>query len=364
MTGAGACEGCLARAWLLARLAGHFDLVRDRTLPLLALEDRELIAALAGTRRSQLECELAEFDAAAARRSAAAAGLEQVCRCRAGYPASLAELAAPPSVLHVAGSLGRFLELAAEPTVALVGSRRPSPYGTDVARTLARELAAAGVTIVSGMAVGIDAAAHRGALEVGGPEAPTVAILGGGAERPYPACARGLHARIRGAGAVVSELPPGTRTRRWMFPARNRLIAALASITVVVEARAGSGALLTARFAAQLGRQVGAVPGRIISPLARGPHGLLRDGAVLIDGSGEVLDRLFESGRRPSSRAARPALAPHLQSLLEALAEGQDTAVALARSGLDADRGLAALASLELAGRIGRGTGGRYTVRS
>jgi len=262
-------------------------------------------------------------------------------------------------VLHVVGGLERFLGLVEQSAVAVVGARRSSPYGTEVARWLARGVAAAGVTVLGGMALGIDAAAHRGALDA---DAPTVAVLAGAAERPYPSCARGLHARIRGRGAIVSELPPGTPTRRWMFPARNRMIAALAAVTVVVEARADSGALLTARFAAELGRVLGAVPGWITSPLSRGPHQLLRDGALLIDGPQDVLEALFGADAGMGAERARPPLAPHLQAVLDALAEGHDTAAAFVLAGLDADRGLAALASLELAGQLRREPGGRYSV--
>ena len=156
-------------------------------------------------------------------------------------------------MLHVVGELERFLALLSEPAVAIVGARRPSPYGVTVARSLGRGLGAAGVTVVSGMARGIDSAAHRGALDAviaptpgrrppgPQPEAPTIAVLAGAAEIPYPASARNLHGRIGAAGAIVSELPPGTTARRWMFPARNRIIAALSAMTVVVEARERSG---------------------------------------------------------------------------------------------------------------------------
>lgn len=328
-------------------------------MPLLALDDAQLIAALAGRRRTDVEHELERFDAGAARERAAAAGLEQLCRCRASYPASLGDLQAPPAVLHVAGGVERLLGLLDQSAVAVVGARRASPYGIEVARSLARGLAAAGVTVLGGMALGIDTAAHRGALDA---DAPTIAVLAGAPERPYPSSARALHERIRARGTVVSELPPGTPTRRWMFPARNRVIAALAAITVVVEARGDSGALLTAGFAAELGRLRGAVPGRITSPLARGPHQLLRDGALLIGDPQDVLDGLFGAGADRRTERARPPLGPRLQTLLDAVAEGHDTAAAFVLAGLDADRGLAALASLELAGRIRLEPGGRYSV--
>jgi DNA processing protein len=354
---AAACDTCLARTWLLARLAGHLDLVRDRALDVLELDDRDLIAAIGGTHATEVERQLAEFDAERARAQARDAGLEQICRCCPSYPPPLTELAAPPAVLHVAGGLERLVR---EATVAIVGTRRPSPSGTEVARALARGIAAAGIAVVSGMATGIDAAAHRGALDA---QAPTIAVLAGAAERPYPAAARSLHARIRATGAVVSELPPGTRPRRWMFPARNRLIAALAAMTIVVEARAGSGALITARHAGELGRRLGAVPGTVTSPLATGPHELLRAGAELIRGPEDVLDALFGADRSSAGRvSSRAPLSGPTRMLLDALAEGHNIAAALSRASLAADDGLAALASLELAGWVRREPGGRYVV--
>ncbi|MGB9186356.1 MAG: DNA-processing protein DprA, partial [Solirubrobacteraceae bacterium] len=357
-----ACDDCLARAWLLRRLAGHLDRARDRVEELLTLPDADLIAAVAGGRRSAVERERADFgpgQAGEARRRAAAAGLELLCRCRPLYPEGLRALAAPPAVLHFLGGRDRFLTLVSEPAVAVVGARRPSPYGASVARSLGRGLAAAGLTVVSGMALGIDGAAHRGALDAGavlnagssGLAAATVAVLAGGAELPYPASAHALHRRLATEGAVVSELPPGTPARRWMFPARNRIIAALSAMTVVVEARAQSGALLTAGHAVGLARPLGAVPGRVTSPLTRGPHALLRAGARLVEGPEDVLEELFGPGAparvREAWREGRPALEPPLQALLDALAEGHGTAGALVRAGLDADAGLAALASLE-----------------
>ncbi len=360
MSAPSACDGCLARPWLLSRLGGHLDLHRDRAEALLALGDRELIAAVSGTHRSTIERDYEQFDAARARTEAGARGLELICRCHADYPSTLAELEAPPAVLHVAGGFSRLDKVLHDPPVAIVGSREPSSYGRDVATTLARKLATVGLTVMSGMARGIDAAAHHGALEL---ERPTVAVLAGAANVPYPASARRLHARIRTVGAVVSELPPGTRPRRWMFPARNRLIAALSAMTVVVEGRSSSGSLITARFAKALGRPVGAVPGRITSPLARGPHQLIRDGAHLIERAEDVLETVYGPDTRLPWLTSPPSSLPSdAQALLDALAEGHGTAEALARAGLDAEAGLATLASLELAGRIRREAGGRYSV--
>ena len=379
-TAVGACDHCLARAGLLARLAGALDHVGSAVGDLLALDDADLITAVAGRRRDAVAREHGAFSAPSARARAGAAGLTMICRCRDVYPRSLRELTAPPAVLHIAGRPELVLEPGTgaragtgadrdgqdAPAVAVVGARAPSPYGTEVARGLGRGLAAAGLTVVSGMARGIDSAAHWGALDGSG---RTVAVLDGAAERPYPASARGLHARIRAAGAVVSELPPGTATRRWMFPARNRLIAALATLTVIVEARSASGALLTAALARELTRGLAAVPGRVTSPLAAGPHELIRDGATLVTGSADVLERLAllpAAPARPGTRARsepEAGLTGTQRALLHALAEGQPTEAALARAGLGTQAGLAALAALELSGLVRRELGGRWTVR-
>jgi DNA processing protein len=359
VTAPNACDECLARAWLLDRLAAHLEVVRHRIEPLLGLADEDLIAAVAGQQRATVQREREEFDAVQARERCATAGLEQFCHCDPRYPGSLAALPAPPAVLHLGGGLEGFLALAAEQPVAIVGARRASPYGTEMARSLARGLAAAGITVLSGMALGIDSAAHAGALEVG---VATVAVLPGGADRPYPASKRALYRRIRTTGAVVSELPPGVEPRRWMFHARNRIIAGLGAMTVVIEARRGSGALLTAGMARRLGRPVGAVPGRVTSPLAWGPHELLTAGGVLVRGPQDVLDGLFGAGVRRAQDIGRAAVAPELRALLEAIGEGHDTATALRQAGLEVDLGLAALASLELAGYVRRGAGGRFSV--
>jgi DNA processing protein len=394
-----ACAECLARAGLLARLAGSLDHVGADLSDVLALDDADLIAAIGGRERDVITRDHAAFSAERARAHAVGVGLTLICRCHPAYPQVLRELTAPPAVLHITGrhkvvleperdvsaagmpSRARGGDPAGVPTrepggepaqaVAVVGARAASPYGIEVARGLGRGLAAAGLTVVSGMARGIDSAAHWGALEVGG---TTIAVLAGGAERPYPASARGLHARIRNRGAVVSELPPGTGNRRWMFPARNRLIAGLAVLTVVVEAGPGSGALLTAAVARELGRPVAAVPGRVTSPLAVGPHELIGSGAALVTGADDVLESLALAPEVVASTSAVPGMraAPEpaaglpgaQRTLLDALAEGQPTETALTRAGLGTDAGLAALAALELAGLIAREPGGRWTIRA
>jgi DNA processing protein len=209
------------------------------------------------------------------------------------------------------------------------------------------------------MALGIDGAAHAGALVAGG---ATIAVLPAGAERASPSSHARMYARIRAHGVAVSELGPGVGARRWMYPARNRIIAALAAMTILVQARGGSGALLTVAWARRLDRLVGAVPGRVGAPLSAGPHGALRDGATLVAGPQDVLDALYGTGAVPLARRRRDTLDPELAALLDALAEGEEGEAALARAGLAGGDGLAALAALELAGLVRRGAGGRYTV--
>lgn len=357
----GACDRCLARAWLLARLGAHLDRVRSRIEQVLPLADDALIEAVGGKEQNAVRRELARFDAACARRQAAEATVTLLCRCQAAYPAGLRALEAPPAVIHVAGDRRRLLRMLSEEAVAIVGSRRGSSYGLAVARSLAQGLSLAGITVMSGMALGIDSAAHAGALAAG---AGTVAVLPGGAERSYPVAKRTLHARIRGSGAAISELPPGTSVWRWAFLARNRVLAALAAMTIVVEAGERSGALVTARVARSLGRPLGAVPGRVTSAQAAGPNALLAAGAYVVRGPQDVLDALFGAGVRRAQAAAPGALAPELRVVLEAIAGGYDTAQALERAGVSAEQGLAALAALELGGHVRREPGGRFWVTS
>lgn len=369
------CPACACRAWLLERLAGHLDPVRERIDELLALEDLPLVQAVGGERRDAIALELAGHDPAELAQRVERAQLDAICRCDSAYPEALRDLPAPPAVLYVAGGLQRLAALRDPPGVAVVGSRRPSAYGTEIARTLAADLACAGLPVVSGMALGIDAAAHQGALDAHqttgaaasrpAPDAPgpTVAVLPSGPDVAYPVRHRRLLTRIRERGIVLSELGPGVAPRRWMFPARNRIIAALAEFTVIVQARERSGALITAGWAARLGRLRGAVPGPATAPLSAGPHQLLREGAALIASAQDVLDALYGAGAVTAPPRRQIELEPSLAALLEAIADGEDGASAFARAGLNGESGLAALARLELAGLVRRGAGGRYVMR-
>jgi len=198
------------------------------------------------------------------------------------YPALLRRIPSAPLLLFVAGDPACLWH----PSVAVVGSRSPSVGGRDNAGDFAHALATSGLAVTSGLAAGIDTAAHAGALAAGG---RTVAVLGTGPDVPYPRANAALHARIKAAGAVVSEHPPGTGARRENFPSRNRIIAGLALGTLVVEAAERSGALITARMASEYGRDVFAVPGSIHNPMARGCHRLIRDGAGLVESAEEVI---------------------------------------------------------------------------
>jgi len=353
-----ACDDCLRRTDLVAALGGTLDVqwrTRGARAQVLGLPDEVLLGLGPGdAARRRYEA----FDPAGARERIADAGLRACCRCSAAYPERLRELPDPPAVLHVAGHPAA---LADGDAAAVVGARRASSYGLEVARSLGRALSAAGVPVVSGMALGVDSAAHTGALEGA---APTVAVLAGGADVPYPASKRALHARILARGCAVSELPPGFGAFRWCFPARNRIIAALARITVVVEGAERSGSLITADFAADLGRPVAAVPGQVTSRLSGGTHALLKAGAALVTNGADVLDLLFEDGGgasrpRPEAEPAVP-LEPHLRALLEAVEDGGGSLSSLARSSEQAQATLRGLTELELCGLVRREFGGRY----
>ncbi len=223
----------------------------------------------------------------------------------AAYPETLANLADPPPVLFVSGDRSLLTAL----QVAIVGSRRPSPGGAEHAYRLARDLAHAGLVITSGLARGIDAAAHRGALAAGG-AGSTVGVSGCGPDVIYPRAHAGLYAEVAACGLLVSEFPPGTTARPHHFPRRNRLISGLARAVVVVEAAQPSGSLITARLALGQGREVLAVPGSVTNPAARGCHALIRDGARLVEDASQVLEELSSLPLQlPVPRQRRPLAA-------------------------------------------------------
>jgi DNA processing protein len=265
------------------------------------------------------------------------------------YPPSLLETADPPLLLYAQGRC----DLLRARSVAVVGSRNPTPQGSENARSFASHLSRAGLTIVSGLALGIDAAAHEGGLSGAG---STVAVVGTGLDRVYPSQNRDLAHRIAGAGLIVSEFPLGTSPRSENFPVRNRIIAGMTSGTLVVEAALRSGSLITARMALEAGRDVFAIPGSIHSPQARGCHALIKQGAKLVDRAEDVLEELSQG----SSAVVRPATppaeeAPHRDTLLEALGFDPITLESLiARTGRSAADLQAHLLDLELTGRVAR----------
>jgi DNA processing protein len=282
------------------------------------------------------------FDAAAYEQALRTAGVRWLARSALDFPPRLRAIHDPPAVLFVRG--GAAVALLREAAVAVVGARSCSPYGAQVARMLGRELAAAGLVVVSGLARGVDGEAHRGALEAGG---LTVAVLGCGVDRDYPAAHAQLAARLCERGLVVSEYAPGVEPAPWRFPARNRIIAGLAGATVVVEARERSGALITADLALEEGREVFAVPGEITSSLSAGTNDLLRLGAAPLTSSKDVLD-LFDIAPPATTQ---PEIGAEATTILGRLRDGPAGADELVRStGLEAAAIAAALTELELAG--------------
>ena len=297
------------------------------------------------------------------REEAAATGRRLLILGQAEYPARLAEIAVPPIAVEAAGGA----DLSA-PGIAVVGSRRATPYGIAVAERLAAGLAEAGLTVVSGLARGVDAAAHRAALEAGG---RTVAVLGSAHDRMYPPEHRDLARACAASGAVLTEFPPGTRPLPHHFPRRNRIIAGLTLGTLVVEAAERSGSLATARHAVDSGREVFAVPGPIGSDTSAGCHALIRQGATLVTGVADIVEELGlppgvagssaapvdSQGRETETASRQPVPGTDAGRLLDALRRepsGLDLDTLLGTTELPVQRALAAISELERRGLIRR----------
>ncbi|MHB1373126.1 MAG: DNA-processing protein DprA [Thauera sp.] len=297
------------------------------------------------------------------------------------YPRSLLDIADPPVLLYVKGDPA----LLQRPAIALVGARSATAQGEANATAFAHSLAEAGLTIVSGLALGIDAAAHRGALAAGAVGGRTVAVIGTGIDRIYPARNAALAREIASAGTIVSEFPLGTPPLQHNFPRRNRLIAGLAAGVLVVEAAVGSGSLITARLATEGGREVFAIPGSIHSPLSRGCHRLIREGAKLVETAEDVVEELRgrlgwstptpttpqKARRRTAAQEASSTSAPSPQAQLALDDEAArlltlighdpvDVDTLAGRSGLTVDALYAILLPLELDGYLARMPGGRF----
>jgi DNA processing protein len=371
-----ACGPCLRRSWLLSLLGPYLEKtatgsVGRRSPELLRLSNEDLVEVVApGAGRAMIHRVEALGEGWFAERLAEA-GCWALCRHDDRYPPGLRDAADAPWALLGRGDAALLDRIEPTAAVTIVGSRRASSYGREVARDLARELAAAGLVVVSGLAFGIDACAHRGALDAAG---RTIAVLGCGPDTSYPAAHRALWRQIAETGAVISELPPGSTPWRWSFPARNRVMAALAGMTVVVEAAAKSGSLITADLAAELGRDLGAVPGPVTSRASAGPNELLAGGACVVRDAQDVLDAMLGAGVRPVQRTGPPLDAGQAAVLL-AVESGATTvsgpagtmaarptsgalgttvtvdAVAAA-TGLPPGRAAAALARLELLGYV------------
>lgn len=315
---------------------------------------RETLRGLAAPDEAAIETDLAW---------AKAPGHHLIAWGDAAYPPLLAVLDDAPPALFVAGDPA----LLSLPQIAIVGSRNPSPTGREIAGEFAAFLAAAGFTVTSGLALGIDGAAHAGALDAGG---KTVAVMGTGPDRIYPRRHLELAERINASGALVTEFPPGMPPLAENFPRRNRIISGLSRATLVIEAALGSGSLITARLAAEQGREVFAVPGSIRSPLARGCHALIREGAGLVERPSDMLEALGSVPLPPATPAetagavTASAPDPDYRILLDAIGYHPVTADTLSeRTGLTSQAVSSMLLILELQGEIEALPGSRYTRR-
>jgi DNA processing protein len=357
-----ACPECLRRARLLALLGPYVEKVAtgavgSRSPELLRLANEDLVAVAAPKVAGQLLANVAAISGVSLREELAAAGCWACCRHGALYPDQLRDAADAPWALIGHGDPTLLDGLEPFGAVTIVGARRATSYGREVARELGRELASAGMAVVSGLAFGIDACAHRGALDAG----RTIAVLGCGPDIAYPASHRSLWRQIGERGLVLSELPPGATPWRWTFPARNRIMAALAGMTVVVEAAARSGSLITADLAADLGREIGAVPGPVTARTSAGPNNLLAGGACLVRDAQDVLDAMLGPGSAAIERSG-PAIGPELARVLAAVEAGGSGCDAIAAStGVSAPEAAAALARLELLGYVSCSSLGTYS---
>jgi len=337
------------RAWVAVQL--DLALHPERAVEALRItrDPRDALRALRPADRADEGC----VDRAL--RALARSGARLLPYCSPAYPWRLSQLRDPAPLLSFVGDESAL----SAPAVAIVGSRAATVYGRTVAQGLAADLARAGLVIVSGLAHGIDAAAHHGALEAGG---RTVAVQACGPDRIYPARHRALAARIVRQGALATELPPGTPPRRAHFPLRNRLISGLSRALVVVEARERSGSLITVRHALDQGIDVFAVPGPITAPTSAGPNRLLREGAHPVLDAEDVLGVLGVAGPR-ATLPDQPPLAPRLRQIVRELERAPAAQDELARAlGCAAGELALDLLELELCGRVQRDRDGRLRV--
>jgi DNA processing protein len=354
------CTECARRSSLLVHLGIPLDFrARDveRLWDVLKLPDEQLIAALGGSRREQLRAWHASLPDPP---EGLPGGVERICRHLEAYPKALRESPLAPHELHVLGGVDRLREILSEPVVAIVGIRRCTDYGMEIARELGRELAAAGVSVIGELADGISYGAHAGVLQAQG---SSVAVMGGGVDKCSPECCGPVYRRLVAAGCVVSELPCGAEARRWAQLARARTLALLAELVIVVEAGEHPRELACVQLARTLGKKLGAVPGRITSQPSRGTNQLIKERVELVRGAQDALDLLYGVGQRTAASPARQ-LEPRLQAILRRIGEGRDTIAKLSAPRGSSGALLEALAELELRGLVMRGDGGRYVPRA
>ncbi len=357
-----ACPECLRRSRLLALLGPYIERLASgepgsRSPELLRLSSEDLVEVAAPKVGAQLLGRVAATGERQMEEELRVAQCWACCRHGDLYPAQLRDAADAPWALIGRGDPGLLAGLEPFAAVTVVGARRATSYGREIARSLGHDLAGAGMTVVSGLAFGIDACAHRGALDAAG---RTIAVLGCGPDNAYPAAHRSLWRRITEQGLVLAEQPPGAAPWRWTFPARNRIMAALAGMTVIVEGAARSGSLITADLAADLGRDLGAVPGPVTSRASAGPNNLLAGGACLVRDAQDVLDAMLGPG---ASRIARtgPALDAALATVLAAVEAGETSCDGVATAlDLPGPEAAAALARLEALGYLTCSTMGVY----
>jgi len=343
----------MRRSALLATIGARLEIrsrLRGRLFELLALEDDELLAAVGGSSPAPTPVPVRT------------GGDEPICRHDSRYPESLMDDGAPRA-LYVRGGITRLATLGSTAAVAICGSTLSTDYGTELAASIARELAAHGVTVVSGLADGVGAAAQR---EAAAASAGAIAVLGGGLGAGVAASRRALARRIPAHGCLVAELPDDCGGRVWGRIAAARVLVRLSTVTLVVEAADTPVDLSVAEVAKSLGRTLAVMPGRVTSPASRGAHQLLIDGAHLARGAGDVLALLASTGgpAPPASSSRSRGLDPALRTVLELVGAGSDTPEKLERAGASAEHVLLALSRLELLGLLARGDGGRYLVRA
>jgi DNA processing protein len=360
----GVCEACERRAWLLEKLSVRLDFrARDlsRFWSVLELGDLELIEAIGGRRRAELHAAYAAWEPEPEpERERVQADAMSVCLHHPSYPSGLREDPLAPHALDVRGGVERLKGMLDEKVVAIVGARRASDYGMEIARELARGLTASGLIVASELTEGIPTAVHAGALEADG---KTLTVTAGGVQRCSPAWCAPLYRRIVEGGCAISEIRCSQRGRRWWQPARTRTLALLAQMVIVVEATEKPWELACAHVAGSRGRHVAAVPGRVSSSTSRGTNSLLMRGARLVRGPQDALDVLYGVGVGDAidpAAAASIALEPRLARVLERVAHGGDTIEKLVALGAKSDEIAVTLAELELRGMLLRGDGGRY----